>query len=81
MNDLTKLKALSGRLTQLRAELLQRFPFFGRLLLHLQFGYADCETAYTDMRKIVFDPAFAGRICDEELRFVMLHELFVYLLF
>ena len=44
------LRALALRLTALRADLLNRYPFFGRLLLHLQFGYAACGTAYTDMR-------------------------------
>ena len=69
------LRALALRLTALRADLLNRYPFFGRLLLHLQFGYAACGTAYTDMRKVVFDPEFAACLSDEELRFVLLHEL------
>ena len=75
MSTSADLKALSSRLTALRAELLSSYPFFGRLLLHLQFGYASCGSAYTDMRRIVFDPAFAAVLSDEELRFVLLHEL------
>ena len=75
MPDMNELRALSVRLTALRADLLNRFPFFGRLLLHLQFGYAPCGTAYTDMRKIVFDPSFAARLPDEEVQFVLLHEV------
>ena len=69
------IRALSRRMTDIRAGLLRDRPFYGRLLLHLQFGYAPCGTAYTDMRHIVFDPAFAESLRDEELRFVLLHEL------
>ena len=69
------LRALSRRLTDLRAGLLWERPFYGRLLLHLTFGFTHCGTAYTDMRHIVFDPAFAQSLGNEELRFVMLHEL------
>jgi predicted metal-dependent peptidase len=75
MAETNDLRQLSIRLTSLRADLLNSFPFFGRLLLHLQFGYASCGTAFTDMRKIVFDPGFAARLSDEEVRFVLLHEV------
>lgn len=70
------LKKLAMRLTDIRAEIVKELPFFGRLLLHLQFGFADCETAYTDQKRIVFDPKFADRLSDNELKFIMLHELF-----
>lgn len=73
--DPVLMKQTAGRLIAIRTELLEQYPFFGRLLMHLPFGFAECETAYTDMRRIVFDPAFAARLTDEELRFVMLHEL------
>ena len=69
------LQKLSVRLTESRAEILKESPFFGRLLLNLSFGFADCSTAFTDMRRIVFDPQFAARLTDLELKFVMLHEL------
>lgn len=64
------------RLFKARANLLEKHPFFGRLLLGLNFGLAECGTAYTDMRNIVFDPAFAGRLSDKELQFVLLHEVY-----
>ncbi len=69
------LKVLAARLVNLRAETLVKYPFFGRLLLRLPFGFSDCETAYTDMSRIVFDPKFAESLDDEQLSFVMLHEL------
>lgn len=63
------------RLSGVRAKILKKQPFFGRLLLRLNFGLADCETAYTDMRWVVFDPGFVARLSDAELEFVLLHEL------
>ena len=63
------------RLSINRAKLLDEFPFFGRLLLRLQFGFANCGTAFTDMRRIVFDPEFECRLNDDELQFVLLHEI------
>ncbi|MBO7217541.1 MAG: hypothetical protein J6V50_02450, partial [Clostridia bacterium] len=63
------------RLTELRINLLNEFPFFGRLLYKITFGLDDCGTAYTDMRHIVFDPKFASRISDVELRTVLMHEI------
>lgn len=71
-----ELKKLAMRLTNIRAQIVKELPFFGRLLLHLQFGFADCETAYTDQKRIVFDPKFANRLNNDELKFIMLHELF-----
>lgn len=71
-----ELKRLAIRLTDIRAQIVKELPFFGRLLLHLQFGFADCETAYTDQKRIVFDPEFANRLSDDELKFIMVHELF-----
>ena len=73
--DQTQIRQIAGRLIDLRAQLLAQYPFFGRLLMHLPFGFAECGTAYTDMSRIVFDPAFAFELDDEQLRFVMLHEL------
>ena len=71
----TDLREINHRLTELRFELLRDRPFYGRLLLHLSFGFAACGTAYTDMRHIVFDPDFASTLSDEELKFILLHEL------
>ena len=68
-------RKLLGRLTRLRAEMLKEYPFFGNLMMRLRFGVADCETAYTDMQRIVFDPAFAERLSDEEMKFVFMHEV------
>lgn len=63
------------RMMESRMEILRDYPFFGSLLLHLRMGLAECNTAFTDMSRIVFDPEFAHRLPDGELSFVMLHEL------
>lgn len=73
--DKTLLTSLAKRLEEGRKYLIKTHPFFGRLLVHLRFGFADCGTAYTDMESIVFDPAFLDRISDDEMHFVLLHEV------
>lgn len=71
-----ELKTLARRLVDIRTEIVKNMPFYGRLLMHLQFGFADCETAFTDQKKIVFDPKFADRLDDKQLEFIMFHELY-----
>ncbi len=73
--DSIKTKQDFERLIKIRTRLLGEYPFFGRLLLHLQFGFAECETAFTDMKRIVFDPTFLNELTDDEVCFVLLHEV------
>lgn len=68
-------RAISKRIVEARVSVLQDYPFFGRLLLKLRFGLTQCKTAFTDMRRIVFDPEFAGRLAPQELQYVLLHEV------
>ncbi len=70
-----ELREVALRLTDMRAELLTRHPFFGRLLLRLPFRLENCGTAYTDMSLIAFDPAFVSRLDHDGLSFLVLHEL------
>lgn len=63
------------RMSRIRAELLNEYPFFGRLLLHLIPAVTDCGTACTDMTHLAFDPSFAAALSDGEMKFVMLHEV------
>ena len=69
------MRIVAQRLITIRSDILESHPFFGRLLLRLPFGFAECETAYTDMKKIVFDPQFATRLDDKQLCFIVMHEL------
>lgn len=71
----TIIRNLATRLVKLRSEIIDRYPFYGRLLMHLNITLEKCGTAYTDMEKIVFDPQFANNLSDTELRFVMMHEV------
>ncbi len=75
MFDVQISKRILKRLTETRAQVIGRYPFFGSLLIHLRFGLGECQTAFTDMERIVFDPAFVDRLGEEELIFVMLHEV------
>ena len=63
------------RIKQARTDVLVKYPFFGNLLIRLRLGLADCKTAYTDMKNIVFDPAFVEVLNDEQLQFIMMHEV------
>ena len=55
-----EIRITARRLLASRTSLVSCVPFFSRLLLRLKIGVADCETAYTDMENVVFDPAFAS---------------------
>ena len=69
------IRCLNRRLVGLRAEILRDRPFYGRLLLRLSFGFSSCGTACTDMKHIIFDPSFANALNDDELKFILLHEV------
>ena len=68
-------RAISAKITNAKISLLNEHPFFGRLLLRLKFGLAYCGTAFTDMRRIVFDKNFAERLSLTELGYVLIHEV------
>lgn len=74
-NKVIDKRELVNKLTTARASLLLKAPFYGTLLMHLKFGLAECETACTDMKRILWDPLFLRRITLEEVQFVMLHEV------
>ena len=66
---------INSILTAVRASLLLREPFYGHLLMNLKFGIASCGTACTDMRRILWDPEFISGLNEEEIEFVMEHEV------
>ena len=70
-----ELKQASVRITEARTRLVQRYPFFGKLLLRLRIRFAACGTACTDMDSITFDVGFMRQLKDAELEFVMMHEV------
>lgn len=68
-------RQILDRLMGIRAALLLKFPFYGNLLMHLRFSLAPCGTACTDMERLIFDPEFTLALTDEQLEFVMMHEV------
>ena len=73
--DEMKVKNTVRRMTEERALLIKNNPFFGHLSLGLQRACAPCKTACTDGSRLIFDPAFAEKLSDQELQFVILHEV------
>lgn len=66
---------ISRRLSEAKVRLLYRTPFYGSLVMRLRFALARCQTAATDMRRVIFDPEFVDRITDRELDFILMHEV------
>lgn len=73
--DEMKVKNAVRRMTEERALLIKNNPFFGHLSMGLQLACAPCKTACTDGSRLIFDPAFAEKLSDQELQFVILHEV------
>lgn len=73
--DEMKVKNTVRRITEERALLIKNNPFFGHLSMGLQLACAPCKTACTDGSRLIFDPAFAEKLSDQELQFVILHEV------
>lgn len=73
--DEMKVKNTVRRMTEERALLIKNNPFFGHLSMGLQLACAPCKTACTDGSRLIFDPAFAEKLSDQELQFVILHEV------
>lgn len=64
------------RLLLSRMRLLNTHGFYGLLLMHMQFGLDESlETAATDGIRIVFNPGFLESLSENELDFVMMHEV------
>lgn len=73
--DKKDIKRIADSLIDIRSTILEKYPFFGRLLLHMPVSLSlHTETAYTDMNKIVFGVKFADMLSREEITFVFLHE-------
>ena len=72
----SKKKEYSTRILLSRFRILNNHGFFGILLLNVAFGLDEnCETAYTDGYAIRFSPKFLDDLNNNELDFVMMHEI------
>ncbi len=59
-----------------RMRILCNNGFYGLLLMHMDFAIdMECKTACTDGRKIYFGPSFLNNLDDDELDFIMMHEV------
>ena len=64
------------RLQLSRMRILSHHGFYGLLLMHMRYGMDECmETAATNGEQILFSPKFLESLSDEELDFVMMHEV------
>lgn len=71
-----KKKEYIKRLLLSRMRILCNNGFYGLLLMHMKFAIdEDCRTACTDGQRIYFGPQFLETLSDNELDFIMMHEI------
>jgi predicted metal-dependent peptidase len=64
------------RMQKARAKMLIQHPFFATLLVSTPWEMTDqVETAATDMQKLYFNPTFMESLTDDEILFVLAHEV------
>jgi len=76
MLDNEKIQGAINRLLLSRIRILDDHGFYGLLLMHIMFSIDEnCPTAATDGKRIFFGPRFLDSLSDNELDFVMMHEI------
>lgn len=71
-----KIREYTQRLLLSRMRILCHHGFYGLLLMHMKFAVDEqVSTACTDGVQIIFGTAFLESLSDEELDFVMMHEI------
>jgi predicted metal-dependent peptidase len=64
------------RMSKARAKMLIKHPFFATLLVSTPWEMTEAvETAATDMEKLYFNPNFMEKLTDDEILFVLAHEV------
>ena len=72
----SRAKQAVRRLHVANSRLLEKHPFYAVLLLQMKYSLDEnCETAYTDGKRIAFNPDFMDNLTDSELDFVLMHEV------
>lgn len=72
----SKVRELNFRLLRSRTRVLCSNGFYGLLLMHLKYVLnTEMDTAYTDGEEIGFNPTFMDKLSEDELDFVMMHEI------
>ncbi|MCF0127360.1 MAG: hypothetical protein HUJ70_02265 [Pseudobutyrivibrio sp.] len=71
-----KVKEYTKRIMIARMRVLVKNAFFGLLLMHLKISLSDeSKTSWTDGERLWINPDFLEQISDEELEYVLLHEI------
>ncbi len=71
-----KIKNYQRRLMFSRMRILMRNGFYGLLLSHMIFSLeSKCQTASTDGVRIYINPNFLDELNDQELDFILMHEI------
>ena len=71
-----EMKKYTQKLLLSRFRVLNKHGFYGLLLMHMHFGLDEsCPTAYTDGYRINFSPAFLEELTNDEVDFVLMHEI------
>ncbi|MBQ8540866.1 MAG: hypothetical protein IJ435_05265 [Clostridia bacterium] len=71
-----KIREAARRLLMSRMRVLLNNGFYGLLLMHMKFALdEECETAATDGERIYFSPSFMESLSDDEIDFVLMHEI------
>lgn len=71
-----QIKEYTKRLLLSRLRILCNNGFYGLLLMHMTYSInEECMTAATDGYRIMFNPQFLDSLNDNELDFVMMHEI------
>lgn len=64
------------KLQEARFSLMRTHPFYAVLLMHINFGLDNyAETVYTDGKLIAFAPDFLDKLSNNEVQFVLMHEV------
>lgn len=75
---MSKIKDVPQRLSQARTTLVMKHPFFGMLALNMPFMVdpnLSPPTASTNGKEVRYHPDFCAKLCDQELLFVVAHEV------
>jgi len=68
---------LMRRLSKAKTSLILESPFIGTIALNMPFLLSDdVPTAATNGKRVVFNPSFIDPMTDEELKFLVAHEVF-----
>lgn len=69
--------ALARRLSKAKTSLILEHPFIGSITLNMPFELDDnTKTAATNGKWVKFNPAFIDPLTDDELKFLVAHEVF-----